>query len=366
MQDKVSGVRRQVPGVRDQGAGTMDQGVIPNYLFISCLLMVAVLINSCTGPKEKIFRKSSLLMDTLVSISVVAETEDRALKAMDIAFKEIEKLDNMLNYFSEKSEVSQINRSAGIRPVRVSTETLDIIEKALYVSEKTSGAFDITIGPLISLWDFGSSPSKPPGNKLIRERMSLVNYRDVDLNRKGSTVYLKKKGMSIDLGGIAKGYAADRAVSELKREGIRAGLVAIAGDIKGFGLKPDGKAWSVGIRNPRQKGKEDEIMAVIGLKDKAISTAGDYERYFIVDGRRYHHLLDPHTGYPSYECRSVSVIAGDGVLTDSFSTGIFILGIKKGMRVLEEMGLDAVIVDNDGRMHTTKGLSEKLEFKRDN
>lgn len=333
-------------------------------LIIGCL--IAAFMVSCSMQQDKIYRKSRVLMDTLVSISVVSDTEDRALKAIEIAFKEIEKLDHLLNYFSEKSEVTQTNRSAGITPIRVSHETLDIIEKALYASDKTGGAFDITIGPLISLWDFSGSPSKPPRDEIIRERVSLVNYRDLDVNRKASTVYLKKKGMSIDLGGIAKGYAADRAVNELKREGISAGLVAIAGDIKAFGLKPDGKAWTVGIRNPRQKGKEDEIMAVISLKDMAISTSGDYERYYIADGKRYHHLIDPHTGYPSYECRSVSVIAGDGVLTDSFSTGIFILGVKKGMKILEEMGLDAVMVDNDGKIHTTKGLGERLEFKKNN
>jgi thiamine biosynthesis lipoprotein len=184
------------------------------------------------------------------------------------------------------------------------------------------------------------------------------------LDKARSVVELGKKGMLMDLGAIAKGYAADRAVEALKKQGIRAGLVAVAGDIKAFGLKPDGKPWRVGIRNPRQKGKDDEILATVEIRDLAISTSGDYERFFIVDGERFHHILDPGTGYPARGCQSVSVMAKDAVSTDSFSTAVFVLGPRKGMELLERLGMEGMIVDREGKMHFTRGMKERLEFKR--
>jgi len=170
--------------------------------------------------------------------------------------------------------------------------------------------------------------------------------------------------MYIDLGGISKGYAADNAVETLKRNRIHSGLVSVAGDIKAFGLKPDGKPWKIGIRNPRAKGQEDDIMATIELADMAISTSGDYERSFINDGKRYHHLLNPRTGYPAEGCQSVSIITKEGAFTDAFATGIFILGPEKGIKTLEKMGFDGVIVDSQGKVHTTPHIRGKVEFKR--
>ncbi|OGW23365.1 MAG: hypothetical protein A2077_06385, partial [Nitrospirae bacterium GWC2_46_6] len=240
-------------------------------------------------------------------------------------------------------------------------ETLAVIEKAIHASEKTDGAFDVTIGPEIALWDFHNKAK--PDNKEIRQRLQLVNYRDLILDKNSRSAYLKKSGMLIDLGAIAKGYAADKAVELMKKNGIKSGLVAIAGDIKAFGLKPDGEPWKIGIKNPRQKTESDEIMATLELTDMAISTSGDYERYFIAEGRRYHHILNPKTGYPADGCRSVSVIAKEGAVADPFSTGIFILGAEKGLKLLEEMGIDGIIVDKDGKIHTTSGLRGKIELK---
>lgn len=179
--------------------------------------------------------------------------------------------------------------------------------------------------------------------------------------------------MYIDLGGISKGYAADKAVDTLKINGIHSGLVSVAGDIKAFGLKPDGIPWKIGIRNPRNvdninvpraKGQEDDIMATLELRDMAISTSGDYERYFISDGKRFHHLINPRTGYPAMGCQSVSIITKEGAFTDAFATGIFILGPEKGIKTLENMGFDGIIVDSQGTVHSTPHIRGKVEFKR--
>jgi thiamine biosynthesis lipoprotein len=312
-------------------------------------------------------------MDTFVTITVVSGSEDNAEKAIDSAFSEIEKLEKLTDLFSSGSEVSLINKNAGISGVKVSPDIVDILEKALLVSEKTGGAFDVTIGPVSALYDFHKKIK--PEEVEIKKKLPLVNYKDLIVDRKKSTAFLKRKGMLIDLGGIAKGYAADKAEETLKKNGINSGLVSIAGDIRAFGLKPDKRPWKIGIRSPRiptippllkgdKGGFPDDIMATIELRDMAISTSGDYERFFILDGKRYHHLLSPKTGYPADGCQSVSVITKKGVFTDAFSTGVFILGPEKGMKVLEDMGFDGVIVDSQGKVRITPDIRGKIEFKR--
>jgi thiamine biosynthesis lipoprotein len=345
-------LQEQKPGVK---------GIINYFLLFICCLLV-VFLSCCSINKEKIYRKTMVLMDTLVAINVVADSPERADAAINSAFDEIGRLDKLLNFFSASSELSSINKNAGISEVRVSPETLDVIEKAVYVSEKTHGAFDPTIGPEIALWDFHSQ--KIPDDNIVSERLPLVNYKLIRIDKKKSTVYLGKKGMLMDLGAIAKGYAADKAVEELKKKGIKAGLVAVAGDIRAFGLKPDGKPWRIGIKSPRPVNNGDEIMATVELTDMAISTSGDYERYFISNGKRYHHILDPKTGHSADGCRSVTVIAKNGFQTDAFSTGVFVLGPEKGMEVLKHMGFEGVIVDKNGNVETTPGLKGRIEFKR--
>jgi thiamine biosynthesis lipoprotein len=331
-----------------------------SLLFTFHFLLFAVLC-SCSPKKESLYRKTMILMDTLVTIHVVADSEQTADKAMTDAFREISKLDTLLTFFSDKSELALINRNAGISGVRVSPETLEVIEKAVYASEKSGGAFDVTIGPESSLWNFVTKVK--PDDNAISSRLGLVNYRLITFDKEKSLVALGKRGMLMDLGAIAKGYAADKAIGALKKLGVRAGLVAVAGDIRAFGLKQDGKPWRVGIRNPRQTGKGDEILAAIELRDMAISTSGDYERFFILDGERFHHILDPQTGYPARSCQSVSIMATDGVTTDSFSTAVFVLGPEKGMELLRQLGLEGMIVDREGKIHMTPGIKDKIEFK---
>jgi thiamine biosynthesis lipoprotein len=333
------------------------------FLFIVCCTL-SILLFSCTQQKDRIYRKTMIRMDTLVTINVVAGSEEKADRAMERAFGEVGKLDTLLNFFSDGSELSAINRNAGIGPVQVSPETMEVIEKAVSASGKTGGAFDVTIGPESSLWNF--STKQKPDDRKIREKLGLVNYQWIAIDKERSAVELRKKGMLMDLGAIAKGYAADKAVEALKKSGIKSALVAVAGDIRAYGLKPDGKPWRVGIRNPRQKGKDDETVATVELRDMAISTAGDYERYFILDGKRYHHILDPGTGYPAGGCQSVTVMARDGVSADAFDTAIFVLGPEKGLEVMRQMGFEGIIIDKEGKISATPGMKDAIELKRSN
>ncbi len=331
-----------------------------SLIVLTSLMLTASL--SCSAKKESMYKKSMPMMDTIVSITVVCESKERAEKAMEEAFAAIDHIGNLINYYSDTSELSAINRNAGISETKVSPETFGIIEEAIYVADSSEGSFDPTIGPIIKLWDFADK--KMPSETEVRHALPLVNWRDIIMDRKTLTVMLRKKGMMLDLGGIAKGYAADIAVACLIKQGISSGLVSIAGDIRTFGLKPDNSPWTIGIKNPRQTTCRDEIIAKIRLTEKAISTSGDYERYFIAEGKRYHHLLDPKTGFPAATCRSVSVVADKAVYTDAFSTAIFVLGPDKGMKLAEDLGMDALIIDSNGTTHSTDGLKGKLTFEK--
>jgi thiamine biosynthesis lipoprotein len=316
---------------------------------------------ACSAPSESIYRKSSTIMDTLVTITVVSRTPQDAEAAIDAGFDEIRRLEGLLSFWTEESEIARVNRAAGSAPVEVSSETLEIIEKSVFVSDKTGGAFDATIGPVIRLWDFRKKVM--PDARSIRKALQKVDYRMMRTNISTGTAYLGNEHMSVDTGGIAKGYAADRAVEKLKALGISSGLVAIAGDIRGFGRKPDGRAWTIGIRSPRGGVDTDEVMATIELSDEAVSTSGDYERFFIREGMRYHHILNPKTGYPATESISVTVVAPEAVLTDGFSTGVFVMGPKKGVQLLEALGYEGIIMGRNGKIYLTNGMKNRVTWK---
>ncbi len=308
-------------------------------------------------------------MDTFCSITVVVSSREKAEEAIEAGFSEIKKLGTLINYYSDTSELSEINRSAGIKPVRVSRETLELINIAVHTSEITDGAFDPSIAPVIKLWDFSRQNKKPavPASNYIRNAIKLVDYEKIQINDIASEVYLTEQGMEIDLGGIAKGYAADKAVDAIKIKGIKSALIAVAGDIRGFGVNSTGKPWKVGIQNPRPETESEkpweDIIASLRLEDRAISTSGDYQRFFIQNGKRYHHILDPETGYPAEtDLISVTVIAPEGYVSDGLSTAVFVLGAEKGMAFINKLGLDAVLVDGNKKIWITENIKDKIDL----
>ncbi|TNF54933.1 FAD:protein FMN transferase [bacterium] len=340
-----------------------------NKFMILCVLSSVfsfLAFSGCTQ-SEKMYRESRMLMDTICTITVVSTSERQAKDALEAGFKEIEKLEKLLDYYSPLSEITVINKASGIHPVKVSEETLEVIKEAVKIAAVTKGAFDPTIGPVMKLWGFNLKISEyaVPSEGDVRDILRLVDYRDIKINETESEIFLAKEGMELDLGGIAKGYATDGALDILKGKGMQAALVAIAGDIKGFGLKPDQKPWKVGIQNPRSPGDAseggEEIFATLYLENSAISTSGDYQRFFIEQGQRYHHIIDPRTGYPSSDVISVSVIAPEGLLSDGLSTGIFILGREKGMELLESLGYSGVLIDRKKKIYITEDLKGRIE-----
>ena len=300
-------------------------------------------------------------MHTIVSITVVSDSAELAYKSTEEAYFELDRLAGLLNFYDKKSELSSINRQAGIAPVRVSSETLDIIEKSVHISKMTEGAFDVTVGTLVRLWDIKKQII--PDKTVIDEIRKGVGYGNIVTDRAASTVFITIKGASIDLGGILKGYAADRVVGILKGNGIKSGIAAIGGEVRAFGKRPDGQPWVVGIQNPRQKGQNDEIIAFVEISDRALSTSGDYNKYFEKGGKRYHHLLDPKTGYPSQRCGSTTVIADDATTSDGYSK-LFILGPQKGMEVAKKAGFDVIFIDCNGDVSMTDRIKERVKFTK--
>ncbi|HEX3597207.1 MAG TPA: FAD:protein FMN transferase, partial [Polyangiaceae bacterium] len=265
--------------------------------------------------------------------------------AMERALGEIRRIEGVMTSWRDSSEVGQINANAG-NPVTVSDETITVLQKARWASELSGGVFDITFHALGDLWKFGDAADaepKLPDPKLVRQKKKLVDYRKVLIDAGTHTVTVGK-GMRIDLGGIAKGYAVDRAANILKAAGLRSFLAQAGGDLYGAGTKPDGTSWVSGIQDPRAP--EGQFFAVIELRDHAFSTAGDYARAFFVKGKRYHHIIDPRTGYPATACRSVTVWAGDAFTADAIDDAVFILGPERGLALIDaQPDAGAVIVD---------------------
>lgn len=290
--------------------------------------------------RVKEYKETKYLMNTVCEIKVLARV--KPTKALEKAFEAMKRIDSLAGKEGEGSEVVEVN--CGKRE-RVSREVCEIIKEGLKISKWTKGSFDITIGALTTIWDFYNK--KIPTQQEIIEAMKLVNYQQLDFN--SCKIKFKQKGIMLDLSGIAKGYAIDLAVEELKKEGIKTGLVNAGGDIRVFGYK----VWKIGVQNPRGKG----IIEILSLKDMAVATSGDYEKYFVKDGKRYHHLINPKTGKPAEKCIQVTVITETATRADGLATGVFVMG-EEGVKVLEEVGAEGIIITKDREKITTKGLKK--------
>ncbi len=285
---------------------------------------------------------------------------ENAAPAVTQAKAALLRLENILSRFIPGSEVSVINKNAGKGYVNISSETFEVLSCASRISEISNGLFDITVGPLIDLWNYKHSFQVPEDEK-IRHVLSLVNYRDLLLNPDEQSASLRRPEQSIDLGGIGKGYISDCLVKTLQKYGIVSAFVNIGGNVSTLGNKPDGSSWSVGIRHPRYIGC---LIGAVKVTGQAVVTSGDYERYFIDDtGKRRHHIINPITGYPVESgLISVTVVADSAMIADGLSTAIFAAGMDKGLGYLTHFpGVDVVLVDNRQRIFITRGLKETYQ-----
>lgn len=286
----------------------------------------------------------------------------KARAAFDAALAEIRRIETLMTTWRPDSEVSRINAAAGKSAVTVSDETFAVIKEAVHTSEISEGTFDITFETLHGLWKFDEDlDPHPPTDKEIRKRLAFVGYRNLVLDEAHKSVKITKPETKISLGGIAKGYAVDKAVKVLEGAGLTSFFVQAGGDLFARGKKPDGSDWQAGIRDPR--GKENQYFAMLPMSDHAFSTAGDYERSYIVDGKRYHHIIDPRTGKPATACRSVTIWAPSAFLADAIDDAVFILGPEKGLKIVESLDdVGAVIVDARNNVWVSKRLQGKLRI----
>ncbi len=318
-----------------------------------CGIMVLALIALLSGcTQQRTVQKTETIMGTQVTITVVAATSEQGEAAIDAGMAEVRRFDAMMSLYKDDSEITRVNLAAGKAPVKVSPEMIEAVEQAAEISRRSGGVFDVTIGPLVILWQMRLKEGKVPSDAEISRVRPLVNFRNIIIDKKASTIFLKRPGMIMDLGGM-KGYIADQVAGLIKRRGITNALIALAGDIWALGHREDGKPWRIGVQHPREK---DRTLTVLELSDQYVCTSGDYERFVIREKKRYHHIIDPRTGRPSTGVISVTLVGERGAIIDPLAKIPFILGAEKGLDLVREFGAEAIIVDDQGKVTSTAGI----------
>jgi thiamine biosynthesis lipoprotein len=310
-----------------------------------------------TGIKD-VFKRSCKLMGNRFELSAVADDEQWANEKIDAGIAEIQRIEKLLTTFSDNSETNRVNSNAGIKPVEVSRETFNLIQRSLRISALTQGAFDISYGSIDKrLWNFDQQMTELPDKETAKKMMRLINYKNIELDDDKCTVYLREKGMRIGFGGIGKGYAAERAKQVMKLHGVESGVVNASGDLTTWGMRPDGKQWTIAIANPNAA---DEAFSYMNISDMAAATSGNYEKFVVIDGKKYSHTIDPHTGLPIRGIKSVTIITTNAELADAMATPVTIMGINAGLDMINQMkNIEAIIIDDDDKLYTSKNIDIK-------
>ncbi len=334
--------------------------IIPAGIFAIILVLFPASVRAQGDTTMYSVSVTKYLMGTTVETTAHSSDVNECKAALAAAYEEMQRVENVMSCQKDSSEISAINRSAGIHPVKVSYETVEMMKRAKAYCKKYNGVFDVTIGPLSDLWGFSEEKEIVlPPDKTIKKLDKLVDYRDIEIDEQDSTVFLKKKGMSIDLGGIAKGYAIDRGSAVLKNMGITNFILNAGGDLFVSGKKDGKTEWRVGIKHPR---RTNDLAGAFDLKDYAVATSGDYERFKIINGKRYHHILNPATGYPGTLSESSTILAPTAEEADATATYVFLLGWKK---TLSDKSLDypCLIIASDGSIHYNQVFKENYNLK---
>lgn len=324
------------------------------------LCFLGLTVMGCQGSPHLV-KRSQMLMGTVVFVTAVGSDEEIARQAAGKGLEEIRRLEELLSTWIPSSELSRINAGAGGEAISVSPDTMDVITHSFEMARLTEGGFNMAIGPAVALWDASGEGYLPSSAELeaVRPRIDLS---EVHIDQQARTIRLGRPGMQIDVGGIGKGFAADLAAAVMQKTGATAGVVAISGDIKTFGRMPENQKFIFGIQHPRKE--PGVLLGQIELENEAVSTAGDYQRYFEKDGVRYHHILDPGSLQPARACQSVTVIARTGVMADGLDTGIFVMGPEKGMALIESLpDVEGVIVDREGKVLVSSGLVSRFRIQ---
>ncbi len=302
-----------------------------------------------------IHKQVTKLMGNRFEISVVADGETWAAERIGEAIEEIKRIEKLLTTFNDQSQTNLINQHAGIVPVKVDREVFDLIKRSLQISQLTQGAFDITYGSIDKkLWNFDKSMTALPDASAAKQLVRLINYRNVILDENNCTVFLKEKGMRIGFGGIGKGYAAERAKKIMQQSGVVSGIVNASGDLTAWGKQPDGNDWTIGIANPDSAGHTFSHLTITGM---AIATSGNYEKFVLIDGKKYSHTIDPKTGLPVTGIKSVTIISPNAEIADAMATPVMIMGIKAGLDLIDQIkNIACIMIDDNNRVFTSKNI----------
>ena len=333
----------------------MTKNILKNIVFSLLLIFSLTILSGCSNNNKVVepLKESELLMGTVVTVSLY-DKQDQAI--LDKVFAKVKELESILSINEAGTLVDKINEEAGINPVKVDDDTYTIIKKGIEYSELSNGLFDITVGPIVKLWSIGLPEAKVPTQAEIDEKLPLIGYNDIELNDEDKTVYLKRKDMIIDLGGIAKGYTADVISNILTEEGVKSAIIDLGGNIFAHGKKVNGDDWRIGIQDPYSD-RGDKV-GVITVSNKSVVTSGIYERYIEKDGVKYHHILSPLTGYPyENEIAGITIVSDKSVDGDALSTSVFAMGVEEGMNFVNSIdGIDAIFVTKDNKVYITNGL----------
>jgi len=309
-----------------------------------------------TEIETTLHKRAIKLMGNRFEITVVEENAACANELIDKAVAEIQRIEKLLTTFNENSETNQVNKAAGIAPVKVSREVLELIQRSLRISQLTQGAFDITYGAIDKqLWNFDKTMTALPGEAIAKQMVKLINYRNVIVDEAACTVMLKQKGMRLGFGGIGKGYAAEKAKQLLQQLGVNSGIVNASGDLTAWGMQPGGKPWTVGIAHP-------DIAALpfsyLDISNMAIATSSNYEKFVMIGGKKYSHTINPRTGLPVTGIKSVTIICSNAEMADALATPVTIMGIEAGLYLIDQLkGIGCIIIDDNNHIFTSKNIN---------
>ncbi len=305
--------------------------------------------------RGKLHKHVLRLMGNRFEISVVSDDEQWAENLIESAISEIRRIEYLLTTFNEQSQTNQINTYAGIKPVKVDWEVFNLIYRSIRISELTQGAFDITYGSIDKrLWNFDKTMTSLPNKETAKKMVRLINYKNIVLDKKNVTVFLKEKGMRIGFGGIGKGYAADRARLILEQNGATGGVINAAGDLTTWGTQPNGNSWTVGIADPNAR---DHPFSYLDISNMAVATSGNYEKYVTINGKRFSHTIDPKTGLPVSGIKSVTIICSTAELADALATPVTVMGIKSGLNLINQMkNIACVIIADNDKLYTSDNI----------
>ena len=321
------------------------------------LLSLLFVVVSFSSFAQAEYKKKVSMLGSPFEITVVAKDSIEGNYFIELAISEVKRIENQISDWIPTTQISLVNKNAGIQAVKVDSEVFDLVARAIKISELTDGAFDISYASMDKIWKFDGSMKAMPSDDAIKKSVAKIGYKNIILNKQDQSIFLKIEGMKLGLGGIGQGYIADKVKDKLLANGCLSGIVNVSGDIHAWGKQSNQKPWTVGIVNPMNKNK---VFATFPLENSSVETSGNYEKYVIFNGIRYSHIIDPRSGFPAQGVVSVSVFAKQTEIADALATGIFVLGVEVGLNLVNQLkGIECIIVDDKGKIHSSKGIDVK-------